>query len=47
MIISDVKIRTVVGIDATPGMIYDNKNAQRVAPTDIHYAYQKSGGISV
>ncbi|MGI6326440.1 MAG: enolase C-terminal domain-like protein [Saccharofermentanales bacterium] len=44
MIISDVKIRTVVGIDATPGMIYDNKNAQRVAPTDIHYAYQKKRG---
>lgn len=49
MKITDVKIRTVVGIDEKPGgMIYDNKKVIRVAPTDIHPEYKKKKGhISV
>jgi len=49
MKITDVQIRTIVGIDDHPGgMIYDNKKVQRVAPTDIHPEYhKKKGHISV
>ena len=48
MKITDVKIRTLVGIDDKPGMIYDNKKVVRVAPTDIHLGYRKKKGhISV
>ena len=47
MKITDVKIRTLVGIDDKPGMIYDNKKVVRVAPTDIHLGFKKKGHISV
>lgn len=48
MKITDVKIRTLVGVMESPGMIYDNKNVIRVAPTDIHPGYRKKKGhISV
>lgn len=48
MKITDVRIRTLVGIDDAPGMIYDNKKVVRIAPTDIHPDYKKKKGhISV
>ena len=48
MKITDVRIRTLVGIDEKPGMIYDNQKVVRVAPTDIHPEYRKKKGhISV
>ena len=48
MKITDVRVRTLIGIDETAGMIYDNKKVVRVAPTDIHLGYRKKKGhISV
>ena len=36
MKITDVRIRTLVGIDEKPGMIYNNQKVVRVAPTSSH-----------
>lgn len=48
MKITDVRIRTLVGVEESPEMIYDNRKVVRVAPTDIHLGYQKKKGhISV
>ena len=48
MIIKDIRIRTLEGIDKNPGPVYDNRNVKRIAPTDIHLGYVKQKGhISV
>ncbi len=44
MKITDVRLRTLVGVDNGPGRIYDNKKVVRVAPTDIHPEYRRQKG---